>query len=520
MPIYRTLLTLLMLIAVTTGFAQKKRPAVAASTATAVDFEKTFAGLQYRCIGPTRGGRSTAVAGIPSKPNTFFMGTTGGGVWRTDDSGITWNNITDGQISVGSIGAVRVAPSDPNVIYVGTGSADPRGNISIGKGMYRSTDGGKTWTEAGLVKGGQIGRIEIHPSNPEVVYAAVLGNIFGPNPERGVYRSKDGGRNWERVLFINDKTGAMDLVMDPRNPRILYAGMWQVQRKPWTLIDGGPDGGVYQSKDGGDTWKKIEAGLPKGVLGKIGIAVSPANPDRVWVLVETPADADGGLFRSDDGAKSFRRINGDRELRTRHWYYNRIFADPKDQETVYVNNASFRKSIDGGMNFNPIRVLHGDCHDLWINPDQPELMIHSNDGGAHVTSNGGKSWSSIFNQPTSEFYRVEVDNGFPYRVYGCQQDNSSISVSSAGRGSGHQQSDWITWGGESGHVAVDPRDGTIYSGNYTGELYRYDVKRNHVRTVTHYPQLHDGLPLYDVRYRYQWNAPITLSPHNPDVLYH
>ncbi|MFM7329338.1 MAG: WD40/YVTN/BNR-like repeat-containing protein, partial [Bacteroidota bacterium] len=260
MPIYRTLLTLLMLIAVTTGFAQKKRPAVAASTATAVDFEKTFAGLQYRCIGPTRGGRSTAVAGIPSKPNTFFMGTTGGGVWRTDDSGIAWNNITDGQISVGSIGAVRVAPSDPNVIYVGTGSADPRGNISIGKGMYRSTDGGKTWTEAGLVKGGQIGRIEIHPSNPEVVYAAVLGNIFGPNPERGVYRSKDGGRNWERVLFINDKTGAMDLVMDPRNPRILYAGMWQVQRKPWTLIDGGPDGGVYQSKDGGDTWKKIEAG--------------------------------------------------------------------------------------------------------------------------------------------------------------------------------------------------------------------------------------------------------------------
>lgn len=520
MPIYRSLLPVLMLIAFTTGFAQKKRPAAQSASATAVDFEKTFAGLQYRNIGPTRGGRSTAVAGIASRPNTFFMGTTGGGVWRTDDSGITWNNITDGQISVGSIGAVRVAPSDPNVIYVGTGSADPRGNISVGKGMYRSTDGGKTWTEAGLVKGGQIGRIEIHPSNPEVVYAAVLGNIFGPNPERGVYRSKDGGRNWERVLFVNDKTGAMDLVMDPRNPRILYAGMWQVQRKPWTLIDGGPDGGVYQSKDGGDTWKKIEAGLPKGVLGKIGIAVSPANPDRVWVLVETPADADGGLFRSDDGAKSFRRINGDRELRTRHWYYNRIFADPKDQETVYVNNASFRKSIDGGMNFSPIRVLHGDCHDLWINPDQPEIMIHSNDGGSHVTSNGGKSWSSIFNQPTAEFYRVEVDNGFPYRVYGCQQDNSSISVSSAGRGSGHQPSDWITWGGESGHVAVDPRDGTIYSGNYTGELYRYDVKRDHVRTVTHYPQLHDGLPLYEVRYRYQWNAPITLSPHNPDVLYH
>ena len=508
------------LVVISTGFAQKKRTTTPVPAAPSVDYAATFSGLQFRNIGPTRGGRSTAVAGIPSKPSTFLMGTTGGGLWQTDDNGITWNNITDGQISVGSIGSVRVAPSDANVMYVGTGSADPRGNISMGKGMYRSTDAGKTWTAAGLEKGGQIGRIEIHPTNSEVVYAAVLGNLFGPNPERGVYRTKDGGKNWERMLFVNDKTGAIDLVMDPGNPRILYAAMWQVQRKPWTLIDGGPDGGVYQSKDGGDTWKKLEAGLPTGVLGRIGIAVSPANPDRVWVLVETPSDADGGLFRSDDGAKSFRRINGDRELRTRHWYYTRIVADPKDPETVYVNNVSFRKSIDGGLNFNPIRVLHGDCHDLWINPNTPEVMIHSNDGGAHVTTNGGKSWSSINNQPTAEFYRVEVDNGFPYRVYGCQQDNSSISVSSAGRGSGHTASDWLTWGGESGHVAVDPRDGTIYSGNYTGELYKFDVKRDHVRTVTHYPQLHDGLPLHQVKYRYQWNAPITLSTHNPDVLYH
>ena len=515
------LLCFIFSLSLVTVFGQKKKKTDAPAPVTVSDYNKIFSELNYRCVGPTRGGRSTAVAGIPSMPNTFFMGATGGGVWRTDDAGVSWKNITDGQISVGSIGSIRVAPSDPNVIYVGTGSADPRGNVSIGKGMYRSTDAGKTWSFIGIEKGGQIGRIEIHPNNPDVVYAAVLGNPFGPNPERGVYRSKDGGKNWERVLFVNDKTGAMDLVMDPRNPRILYAGMWQVQRKPWTLIDGGPDGGIYQSKDGGDTWKKLDGGLPQGITGKIGLAISPVNTDRIWALVETPEDEIGGLFRSDDGGVKFTRINGDRELRQRHWYYTHVFADPKDQETVYVNNISFNKSTDGGKSFTTIPVLHGDCHDLWINPNDPLIMIHSNDGGAHVTQNGGKSWSSIYNQPTSEFYRVEVDNQFPYNIYAAQQDNSSIAVSSAG---GHyyglEGGEWLTWGGESGHVAVDPRDGTIYSGNYTGELYRYDVKRGHTRIVQDYPQLHDGLPLYEVKYRYQWNAPITLSTHNPDVLYH
>jgi photosystem II stability/assembly factor-like uncharacterized protein len=503
-----------------TAWSQKKKVTPPVAT-PAFDYEKQFTGMQYRNIGPTRGGRSTAVAGIPSQPNTFFMGATGGGVWKTDDGGNTWNNITDGQIAVGSIGSIRVSLSDPNVIYVGTGSADPRGNVSIGKGIYKSSDAGKTWSLMGLEKGGQIGRIEIHPQNPDIVFAAVLGNPFAYTAERGVYRSKDGGKNWERVLFVNDKTGAMDLVMDPNNSRILYAGMWQVQRKPWTLIDGGPDGGVYQSKDGGDTWKKLEGGLPTGVLGKIGIAVSPINSDRVWVLVEAPDDAKGGLYRSDDGAKTFKRINGDRELRTRHWYYTHIFADPKDQETVYVNNVSFLKSIDGGNSFSSIRVLHGDCHDLWINPNNTSTMIHSNDGGAHVTYNGGKTWSSIYTFPTAEFYRVEVDNNFPYRVYGCQQDNSSISVSSAGRGGyGRSGVDWITWGGEAGHVAVDPRTGVIYSGEYSGILFRYDLKNGHTRQVQDYPQLHDGLPLHKVKYRFQWNAPITISPHNPDVVYH
>ena len=498
--------------------AQKAKPQ-ALPAKQIFDYQKNFESLQYRNIGPTRGGRSTAVAGIPSQPNVFFMGATGGGVWKTDDGGNSWNNITDGQIAVGSIGSIRVALSDPNVIYVGTGSADPRGNVSIGKGIYKSTDAGKTWILSGLEKGGQIGRIEIHPQNPDVVFAAVLGNPFAYNAERGVYRSKDGGKNWERVLFINDKTGAMDLVMDPNNPRILYAGMWEVQRKPWTLIDGGLDGGVYQSKDGGDTWKKLTNGLPDGILGKIGITVSPANSERVWVLVEAPDDSKGGLFRSEDGAKSFKRINGDRELRTRHWYYTHIFADPKDQETVYVNNVNFWKSIDGGNSFSRIRVLHGDCHDLWINPNNTSTMIHSNDGGAHVTYNAGKTWSSIYTFPTAEFYRVEVDNDFPYRVYGCQQDNSSISVSSAVRG-GRGTSDWLTWGGEAGHVAVDPRSGVIYSGEYSGQLFRYDVKNGHSRSVQDYPQLHDGLPLHQVKYRFQWNAPVTISPHNADVLYH
>jgi photosystem II stability/assembly factor-like uncharacterized protein len=516
----KQLLFILCFLFSTISFSQNKKSA--ASTAPAADhFASHFEGLKYRNIGPARGGRSTAVAGIPSKPYTFFLGSTGGGVWKTDDGGNSWNNITDGFLPVGSIGSIRVSLSDPNVIYVGTGSGDPRGNVSTGKGMFKSTDGGKTWTSAGLSTFGQIGRIEIHPQNPDVVFAAVLGNVFGPNPERGVFRTKDGGKNWEKVLFVNDKTGAMDLVMDPNNPRILFATFWTIQRLPWTMIDGSADGGVWQSKDGGDTWKKLEGGLPQGVLGKIGVAVSPANSDRVWVLLEAQEETKGGLYRSDDGGSSFTRINDDRELRTRHWYYTHIFADPKNPDKVYVNNVNFWKSTDGGNHFTSIPVLHGDNHDLWINPNNPDIFIHSNDGGAHVTFNGGHTWSSLFNQPTSEFYRVEVDNSFPYRVYGCQQDNSSISVTSAPRGGSSYMQDWITWGGESGYVAVDPRNSNIiYSGNYTGIIERYDVGRGHTRTITHYPQLHDGLPLYKVKYRYQWNAPIRISPNNPDVIYH
>lgn len=503
------------------GFSQNKKSS-SSSNLTPLALETQFDGLKFRNIGPARGGRSTAVAGIPSKPHTFLMGATGGGVWRTDDGGNSWNNITDGYLPVGSIGSIRVALSDPNVMYVGTGSADPRGNVSIGKGIYKSSDDGKTWNPAGLEKGGQIGKLQIHPQNPDLVYAAVLGNPFGPNAERGVYRTKDGGKTWDNILFVNDQTGAMDVVLDPNNPRILYAAFWRVERKPWTLVDGNADGGVWQSKDGGDSWKKLEGGLPSGVLGKIGLAVSPANSDRVWVLVESIDNEKGGLYRSDDGGKKFERINGDRELRTRHWYYTRVFADPKDEETVFVNNVSFWKSTNGGKEFSRIRVLHGDCHDLWINPDQTDIMIHSNDGGAHVTYNGGMSWSTLFNQPTAEIYRVAVDNAFPYRVYGCQQDNSSISVSSAVRGGSSYMQDWIhVGGGEAGHVSVNPQNpNIIYAGEYTGIITRYDREAEHMQYVTHYPQMHDGLPLYEVKYRYQWNAPIKVSKHNPKVVYH
>ncbi len=481
-----------------------------------------YQALDYRLIGPYRGGRVTAVAGIADQPYTFYMGATGGGVWKTEDAGQTWGNVSDGYVKAGSIGAVAVAPSDPNVVYVGTGSAAPRGNISPGVGLYKSTDAGATWKAVGLEKAGQIGKVVIHPKDPDRVYVAALGNIFGPNPERGVFRSTDGGETWQHVLAISDSTGAVDLAMDPNNPRILYAGMWRAERKPWTLIDGGTEGGVYKSTDAGETWTRLKGGLPGGLLGKVGVAVSPANSNRVWVLQATAEEKDGGLYRSDDGGKSFRRINREHNLRQRAWYYTYVIADPQDENTVYVLNTGMYKSIDGGKTFERIRVPHGDNHGLWVNPHNTDVMINSNDGGANVSFNGGRTWSSQFNQPTSELYRVTVDNQFPYRVYGAQQDNSTISVPSSSPGGITPQQHWYAvGGGESGHIAVDPRNpDLIYAGNYIGQISRLDRQRGHQRNVTAYPQMHDGAAPRDIRYRFQWNAPIRLSPHNPDVLYH
>lgn len=479
-----------------------------------------YRAMQWRLIGPFRGGRVTAVAGVAGQPLTFYFGATGGGVWRTDDGGLSWRNISDGYFKTGSIGAIAVADSDPNVIYVGTGESCPRGNVSHGDGVYKSTDGGRTWTNVGLRDTRHIARIRIHPQNPDLVYVAALGHIFGPNSERGVFRSKDGGKTWEKVLFVDDKTGAIDLSMDPTNPRILYAAFWQVVRQPWTLVSGGPGSGLYKTTDGGDTWTKLTTGLPQGIKGRIGVAVSPANPDRVWALIEAE---DGGVYRSDDGGRRWRVMNKERKLRQRAWYYTHIYADPKDADTVYVLNTAFYKSIDGGRTFDiTIRVPHGDNHDLWINPNNPQIMINSNDGGANVSFNGGQTWSPQSNQPTAQFYRVTTDTRFPYHVYGAQQDNTTVAIASRTTGQGIDRPDWYpVGGGESGHIAVDPRDPNIvYAGSYGGLITRYDHRTRQQRNITAWPQTMVGEAAKDMKYRFQWNAPILISPHDPRVIYH
>jgi photosystem II stability/assembly factor-like uncharacterized protein len=480
-------------------------------------------GLKYRESGFARGGRSTAVAGVPGQPLVYYFGGTGGGVFKTVDGGNSWKNVTDGFLGVGSIGAIAVAPSDPNVVYVGTGSACPRGNISVGDGVYKSTDAGKTWKHVGLRQAGQIGKIRVHPQNADRVYVAALGQIFGPNEDRGVFRSKDGGTSWEKVLYLSEKTGVVDLSMDPKNPRNLFAAAWSAERKPWTLMSGSENDGIYRTTDGGDTWKKVAGGLPEGVVGRSSVSVSPANPNRLWVLVEAEGEK-GGVYRSDDGGDSFRRVNGDANLRQRPWYYIHIYADPVDENTVYGLNVGFFKSVDGGKTFDQrIQVPHGDNHDLWINPEDPLNMIESNDGGANVSFDGGRSWSTQHNQPTAEIYRVVVDEQWPYRLYGAQQDNSTISVPMRG-GSGFRQvvPDWYAVGGcESGHIAVDPRDpDVVYAGCYGGSIERTNRRTGEVREILHYPQLQLGSAPRDLKYRFQWNAPIRLSPHDPDVLYH
>ena len=475
--------------------------------------------LEYRLIGPYRGGRVTAVTGVRGQRDTFYMGSTGGGVWKTTDAGRNWRNISDEQFESGSIGAVAVAPSDPNVVYAGTGSACIRGNVSPGVGLYRSTDAGKSWAHAGLAEAGQIGRVRVHPDNPDLVYVAALGHAFGSNEQRGVFRSKDGGASWEKVLFVSAGAGAVDLALDPTNPRILYAAIWQAVRQPWTMISGGEESGLYRSTDGGETWKELTEGLPDGIKGRIGVTVSAAKPGRVWALIE--AD-EGGLFRSDDGGDHFRLVNDDRNFRQRAWYYTHVFADPKDAETVYVLNVGMWRSTNGGKEFEFIRAPHGDHHDLWINPDDPRVMINGNDGGANVSNNGGVSWSTQANQPTVEAYRLTVDDQFPYKVYGSQQDNSSICIPSRTATSGITRSDWYEVGGcESGHIAVDPRNPDIvYAGCFGGIITRHDHRTDQTRQIMVYPQLALAQAARELRYRFQWNAPIRLSPHDPDVLYH
>ncbi|HEX6463055.1 MAG TPA: hypothetical protein VFZ98_01325, partial [Vicinamibacterales bacterium] len=427
--------------------------------------------LYYRPLTVfSRGGRVTAVTGVPSKPAVFYMGAAGGGVWRTTNSGERWEPLTDGQIGVGTIGAIDVSLSNPDIIYIGTGSADPRGNVTNGDGVYRSTDGGKTWTHIGLEKAGLIGRIRIHPTNPDVAYVAVLGNIFGPNPERGVYLTKDGGKTWTQSLKVSENTGAEDISMDPKNGDVLFASMWTVRRTPWTIDSGSMEGGIFRSKDGGATWQKLTSGLPHDVMfGKSSVSVSGADSKRVYALIEAGGDQ-GGVYVSGDGGETWMKTSGTRNLLQRAFYYLHIYADPQQVDTAYaVNTGSFR-STDGGKTWNQMVTPHGDNHDFWINPTNDKILINGNDGGANVSTDSGVTWSTQNNQPTAELYRIETDTRWPYWVYASQQDNSNIAVPSNNFGE-----TFSVAGGESGYIAVDPRNAnTIYAGNYGGTIERTD----------------------------------------------
>ncbi len=501
-------------------FARQEPAKPAVKPAAARFDEGLYKALHWRCIGPFRGGRVTAVAGIPQHPYTYYFGATGGGVWKSDDGGMNWRNVSDGFFKTGSVGAVAVSEWDPNVVYAGMGEAPIRGNVSHGDGVYKSEDAGKTWTHMGLTETRQISRIRIHPRNPDLVYVAALGHVFGPNEERGVFRSQDGGKTWEKVLYRSDKAGAIDLVMDPHNPRVLFAGLWEAYRTPYSLTSGGPGSGLFKTIDGGETWIELtrNPGLPEGVIGKIGVAVSAARADRVWIIME--AD-EGGIFRSDDGGVTWRRMNEERRLRQRAWYYSRIYADPKNPEGVYVLNTGCYRSVDGGRTYTSLRVPHGDNHDLWIDPGNPQRMINSNDGGANVTYNGGETWTPQDNQPTAQFYHVITDNQFPYWVYGAQQDNSTVRIASRTTGFGIDRPDWhAVGGGESGYIA--PRTDNpniVYAGSYGGLITRWDYRTGQSRIISAWPENPMGWGAKDLKYRFQWTFPIVVSRFDPDVLY-
>ncbi|MBI4540854.1 MAG: glycosyl hydrolase [Gemmatimonadetes bacterium] len=503
------------------GQAARPEPTSPASRPSEVPASALQA-LSWRSLGPYRGGRSVAIAGDPQNRLIFYLGSTGGGVWKTENGGYTWRNVSDGYFGSGSIGAIAVSQSNPEVVYVGTGEACIRGNISHGDGVYRSGDGGKSWTRVGLEATRQIGRIRVHPGDPDVVYVAALGHAWGPNPERGVFRSADGGRTWEKVLFPNERTGAIDLAMDPRDPQVLYAATWEARRYPWGLRAAGPSSGLHKSTDGGRTWTELtrNRGLPEGTnRGRIGIAVSPANAARLWAIIEAERDR-SGVYRSDDAGVTWQLTSQRAELLQRPWYYHHIVADPKDPETVYVLNTSLWKSTDGGRTYIRLPAPHGDIHDLWIDPRDPSRMAESNDGGGTVSFDGGKTWSSIYNQPTAQFYHVTTDNQFPYRVYGNQQDNSTLSVPSRSDFGEIGEQEWYTIGGsEDGYTAVRPDDPNIvYSGDHY-YLTRYDHRTRQVSDISPWPEMYWGWGGRDLKYRFQWVYPVILSPHDPNVLY-
>ncbi len=517
----KTIAIVLLLVAAngTTVMAQKKK-AVTAPQVASITQDPVIKSQNFRLVGPFRGGRAAAAVGSYSESNTFYMGSTGGGVWKTNDAGANWKNISDGYFG-GTIGSIAIAPSNESIIYVGEGENTMRGNVSEGlEGAWKSTDEGKTWKNIGLKEGRHIVRMIVHPKNPDIVWAAVMGHLFGPNENRGVYKSVDGGATWKKVLYVNPQTGASDLIIDPSNPDVMYAGTWQLIRTPYSLESGGEGSGMYKSTDGGETWTNMKAakGLPKGVWGIVGIGIAKSNTDKLYALIE---NKDGGLYMSDDAGKSWELVCSDNNIRQRAWYYTKVFVDPMDENKVYCPNVNFMVSTDGGRNFKSLPTPHGDHHDLWIDPKNPRRMVVSDDGGAQVSLDGAKSWSTMMNQPTVQVYRLSTDNSFPYRILGAQQDNSAFRIKSSTYGSFIGEADFdVTAGGESGYIVADPTNSDIvYGGSYGGLITRYDHKTGENRVINVWPDNPMGAGAEAMKYRFQWNHPIFFSPHNPKKLY-
>jgi photosystem II stability/assembly factor-like uncharacterized protein len=478
--------------------------------------QNLFKDMKWRLVGPFRGGRALAVTGVAGEPSLYYFGAVAGGVWRSVDGGASWTPLFDKE-SISSIGAIAVADSDHNVIYVGTGEACIRGNISYGDGVYKSTDRGKTWKNVGLRDTRHIGAIIVHPKNPDVAFVAALGHAYAPNAERGIFRTTDGGKTWEKVLYKDDRTGGIDVVFDPNNSNILYAALWQVQRTPWSLNSGGPGSGLYKSTDGGATWKRLEGhGLPEGILGRIGVSVSGADAARVYALLEAK---EGGLYRSDDGGDTWTRVNDDQRYRQRAWYFTHIFADPRSVDTVYVLNTGMFRSTDGGKTFSLLPAPHGDHHGLWIDPTNPDRLINANDGGVTISLDGGRTWSLLDNQPTAQFYHVIADNQWPYYLYGTQQDNSSVAIATYDDSGVIGRWDWFDYGGETGYVAPDPSDHNIVYGGNEGSIFRFDKRTQQMQDVSVWPLDVAGHGAKDLDYRFNWTSPLMISPHDPSTIY-
>ena len=516
--IYLSLIIILSVF-ISDSYAQRRNKKSNTASSTLSYPQDLYSSIQWRNIGPYRGGRAGTVTGVVGNRNLYYMGTAGGGVWRTKDAGNTWECISDGYFG-GSIGAVAVSESDPNVIYVGEGEQTLRGNVSSGRGVWRSTDAGETWNFLGLKESEHISRIRIHPTNPDIVYVAAIGNLWKPNTMRGVYKSVDGGKTWDRILYVSDKAGAGDLVLDPNNPRIMYAATWQMKRNGYRMDSGGPDSKIFKSTDSGATWQEItnNPGLPKSTIGIVGLAVSPVNSNRIWAAIEAE---NGGIFRTDDAGKTWKLVNTNRALRQRAWYYSRVTADTQNEDIVYVMNVSYGVSRDGGKTFELKNAPHGDHHDLWIDPLDNQRMVIADDGGAQVSNDGGENWTTYYNQPTAQFYRVTTDNVFPYRIYGAQQDNSAIRIAHRTMSNSITERDWEpTAGGESAHLAPDPKNpDVVYGGTYKGYMMRLDHSTGQVRSTNVWPDNPAGSGVEVMKYRFNWNYPVYFSPNDENKLY-